>query len=69
MTDMFGSPIDIRAYADLRRDQLRDTSSCAGCGSREPARIEGNRCSDCSDWPRCAVHHGWLPCLDCEAIR
>ena len=59
---------DLRDLADFRRKQLRETSSCAGCGSSDPARIEGATCSDCAEYPRCGIcgrwvsdGSGWLP--------
>ena len=59
---------DLRAMADFRRDELKHSSACAGCGSLEPARIVGRTCSDCAEFPRCAIHHGWLPCRSCEVV-
>lgn len=52
--------IDPYAAADVRLDQLKDTSSCAKCGSREPARIERNGCSDCTEFDRCAICRRWV---------
>ena len=53
---------------DIRRAEVRHSSSCAGCGSREPARIEGRTCSDCTSYPSCGIcsrwvgdGSGWLP--------
>jgi len=63
-----GFPVDWRAYADLRRDELKHSSACLGCGSREPVRLEGRTCSDCTEYPRCGIcgrwigdGSGWLP--------
>lgn len=57
-------PIDRETMADaadFERKRLRESSSCYGCGSPDPVRIEGNRCSDCYDgWPRCVMCGRWL---------
>jgi hypothetical protein len=66
--DVTSGPIDLLAYADFRRDQLKNTSACPKCGSREPAIIGEEGCSDCFDFPRCSIHHGWLPCRGCEVV-
>ena len=63
------SYVDLRDYSDIRRKQLRESSACAACGSAEPARIVGRTCSDCTEYTRCAVHGGWLPCRACEVVR
>ena len=43
------SGFDYLAHADWILDQLRDSSPCPTCGSRDPAIIEGRYCSDCPD--------------------
>lgn len=57
MTEERWSRVD---QADYERKRRKEMSSCSGCGSEEPSRIEGNRCSDCYDgWPRCPICGGW----------
>ena len=52
---------DILGNADFRRAELKHTSACTGCGSREPVRIDDGKCSDCSDdWPRCGICRRWV---------
>jgi hypothetical protein len=60
--------VDVRATADVRLAELKDTSSCPTCGAREPTRIEGTVCNECAEFPRCYVctrwvgdGSGWLP--------
>ena len=43
MNDAF----DVRAAADWLRDSWKQHSSCPTCGSREPARLWADGCSDC----------------------
>lgn len=52
--------IDWREVADFRRDELKHTSACRSCGSREPARVEGSTCSDCTAYPECGICHRWV---------
>ena len=60
-TSGFDRPhIDWAEQIDFRRDELKHTSSCLGCGSREPVRIEGTTCSDCTDYPRCDFCRRWV---------
>ncbi len=65
---MIDFPIDWRAAADFRRDELKNSSACAGCAAPDPARIEGNTCSECATFPTCGIcgrwigdGSGWLP--------
>ena len=60
--------VDHMAAADFRLAELKHTSSCPGCGSPEPARIEGRTCSECASFPKCSFcdrwvgdGSGWLP--------
>ncbi len=66
--DGITSVMDPLAAADFRRDELKHTSSCPKCGSREPVRIDAMGCSDCQEYPRCGIcgrwvgdGSGWLP--------
>ena len=52
--------IDHLELADIRLAELKHTSSCAGCGSPEPVRIEGATCSDCTEYPRCGICNRWV---------
>ena len=40
--------------ADFMRDAREASFACRGCGSPDPARIDGATCSDCRDFDRCA---------------
>lgn len=49
--------VDFRAAADFRLAELRHTSSCPACGSREPVRLGRDMdgiygCSDCRVYER-----------------
>jgi hypothetical protein len=68
LTERLSEAPDLRDLSDFRRKQLRESSSCVGCGSHEPARIEGRTCSDCTAYPTCGLcgrwvgdGSGWLP--------
>jgi len=52
--------IDHGALADFRLAEARHTSSCSGCGSPEPVRIEGTTCSECTSYPKCAFCSRWV---------
>lgn len=51
---------DHAALADFRLAEAKHTSSCPGCASPEPVRIEGATCSDCTAYPRCDFCHRWI---------
>ena len=38
----------------------KHTSACLGCGSPDPARIDGMTCSDCADFDRCPMCRRWI---------
>lgn len=58
--DEVTSGIDVLAAADFLRDSLRNTSSCPGCGYRDPVRIEDGGCERCRDFPRCSICGRWI---------
>jgi hypothetical protein len=52
---------------DWRIDQRRNSFPCQGCGSPEPARVEGLTCSDCTEYPRCGNCKAWTTACRCIA--
>lgn len=45
--------------ADFILDSLRDASPCPACKAPEPARVDAQGCSECTEYPRCYLCRRW----------